>query len=407
VEKGVLMKKSLPVFFIISTIFFFTFNPSSLPYTQEIISNQKIPQPKDGRAIRFVFEEDLSIGAEYGEEEYMFGNRVYFNVDEDGYIYVNDWDKKFIRKFDAHGKYILTIGRRGQGPGEFQNVWHPRFDKNGNMYVSDIVGSRRISIFDRGGTFLELIRVPIDMSNITINSQGNYLGFHSMMIDDPQGSSATTIFGLFDSQFQLLEELHKTKREFKPPSGRGADSRAQFLADILDDEAFTPTLSFFITEDDTTYLGYPESYEIKVYSPEGKLQKLIRREYDPVKVSKKHIQNFIDYQENEFFRFAQYPEDIKKKVFQLIEYPKHKPAYETFTLMENGWIFVIVDHIDSDYTLIDLFDRQGKYISQFEAKIPIQNLLFKNGKAYALAVENDYRYVKRYRFEIQEILNDK
>jgi hypothetical protein len=75
--------------------------------------------------------------------------------------------------------------------------------------------------------------------------------------------------------------------------------------------------------------------------------------------------------------------------------------------MENGWIAVIVDYVENEYTLIDLFDRQGKYISQFEAKIPVQNLIFRNGKAYALAIENDYRYVKRYKFEVQEKRNGK
>jgi hypothetical protein len=34
-------------------------------------------------------------------------------------------------------------------------------------------------------------------------------------------------------------------------------------------------------------------------------------------------------------------------------------------------------------------------------------LFFLKRKTYALAIENDYRYVKRYNFEIQEIRNDK
>lgn len=401
------MKKSIVLTICFSILIPFVLCSSSRPFSQEVISNPKIPQPENGIPIRLVFKEELSIGAEYGDEEYMFGNRVYFNVDVDGNFYVNDWDKKCIRKFDPDGKYILTIGRPGQGPGEFQNVWRPRFDKNNNLYVSDIVGSRRISVFNRDGTFLKLIRVPIRLSDISINSRGLYVGYHSTMIEDPKGDSSTTVLGLFDNLFQLLEEFHKTTREFKPSSGRGAESRAQFLANLLDDEVFRPTMTWNMAKDDSLYFGFPESYEIKVYSPEGKLKKLIQREYEPIKVSKKHIQGFIDHQENEFFRFTRYTEDIKEKVFELIEYPKHKPAYDSFTLMENRWIAVIVDYVENEYTLIDLFDRQGKYISQFETKIPIANLLFKNGKAYALAIENDYRYVKRYNLQIQEMINNK
>ncbi len=411
------MKKSYLIFLFFTISAIILIGSTSYPLCQEtkiehhngvtIISNQKTPQPETGIPIRLVFTEELSIGVEEGEEYYMFGNRVYFNVDVDGNFYVNDWDKKCIRKFDPDGKYLLTIGRPGQGPGEFQNVWHPRFDKNNNLYVSDNAGSRRISVFNRRGEFLKLIRVPIDLRDITINSQGYYLGYYSTMIEDPKGDSATTVFGLFDIKFQLLREFHKTTREFKPPTGKGADSRAQFLANLLGDGAFKPTTTFFIAEDDLIYFGFPDSYEIKVFSPEGKLQKLIQREYDPIKVGKKHIQGFIDIQENEFFRFTQYPEDMKEKVYELIEYPKHKPAYDSFTLMENGWIFVVVDYIEPESTLIDLFDRQGKYIAQFEAIIPVQNLIFKNGKAYALAIENDYRYVKRYGCEFQEYKKNK
>jgi hypothetical protein len=407
------MKRPIPLFVTFTILLLCFFGSSSHSLSQElkkkhqngviIISNPKNPQPENGIPIRIVFTEELSIGAEYGDENYMFGNRVYFNVDGGGHFYVNDWDKKCIRKFDPNGHFLLTIGRPGQGPGEFQNVWHPRFDKNNNLYISDIVGNRRITRFDKDGTFLELIKVPIRLSDILINSQGFYIGYQTSMNED----SATTVLGLFDPEFQLLSEFHKTTRVFTSPSGRGSDSRAQFLANLLDDEAFTPNMTCILADDDSVYFGYPENYEISIYSPEGKLKKIIRRDYDPIKVGKKHIEGFIQYQEDEFFRFSPYPEDIKKKVFELIEYPKFKAAYDTFALMDNGWIAVVVDYIADEYTLIDLFDKQGTYIAQFEAKIPIQNLLFKNVKAYALAIENDFRYVKRYRYEIQEYRDKK
>jgi hypothetical protein len=371
-----------------------------------VISNPKTPQPGNGIPIRIVFTEELSIGAEYGDEEYMFGNRVYFNVDVDGKVYVNDWDKKSIRKFDPDGNYLLTIGGPGQGPGEFRNVWHPRFDKNNDMYVSDSGGNRRISIFKRDGTLLKLIRLPIRLSDISISYQGNYIGYLSTMIEDPKGDSATRVLGLFDSQFQLLKEFHKTTREFKPLSGKGEDSYAQFLADLIGDDAFKPSTTYVLADDDSIYFGYPANYEIKIFSPEGELKKIITKEYEPIKITKKHIESFVRFQEEEFFRYAPSPEDAKEKAFDLIEYPKFKPAYDTFVLMDNGWIAVVVDYVADEYTLIDLFDREGTYIAQFEAKIPRQNLLFKNGKAYALAIENDFRYVKRYGYEVQEHKND-
>jgi hypothetical protein len=113
-------------------------------------------------------------------------------------------------------------------------------------------------------------------------------------------------------------------------------------------------------------------------------------------------------QEDEFLRFLREQDQaLKKDIIKLVKYPKYLPPYNKFVLMENGWLAVVVDHADGEFALFDLFDRQGKYIAQFEAKIPVANLLFKNGRAYALAIENDYRHVKRYGYEIQEFKNNK
>jgi len=350
----------------------------------------------------------LNIGNESMPAGGFFEAPIGITSDTKGNVYICDAKANNIKKFDAQGKYLLSIGRPGQGPGEFQNVWHPRFDKDENLYVSDIYGSRsRISVFDRQGNSLKTIRVPIRLRDVYINSTGSFLGYQSIFLEDPKGDLGIYCVGLFDESFNCIKKLHEKVYESNPSAGQGANSRAQFLANLLGDEAFKPTWTYVLAEDDFIYFGYPENYEINIYSPEGKLKKIILREYDPIKIGKKHIQGFIRYQENEFFRFIQTTDDIKEKVFKLIEYPKFKPAYDTFTLMDNGWIAVIVDYIENEYTLIDLFDQQGTYIAQFEAKIPIQNLFFKNGKAYALAIENDFRYVKRYNFEIQEMRNNK
>jgi hypothetical protein len=65
---------------------------------------------------------------------------------------------------------------------------------------------------------------------------------------------------------------------------------------------------------------------------------------------------------------------------------------------------LIVDSIPNEYALIDLFDQEGRYIAQFELKMPIEGIFFNNGKAYAVATENDYKFVKRYNYEIQEFI---
>jgi len=97
---------------------------------------------------------------------------------------------------------------------------------------------------------------------------------------------------------------------------------------------------------------------------------------------------------------AKIPANEEKRVFELVKYPKYKPAYERFILMENGWIFVAVDSVRDGSTLVDIFNKDGEYLAQFETDVPTDWLSFNNGKAYAVVTIDDYQFIKRYNFEI-------
>ena len=363
----------------------------------KIISNSKIPAPEDGVKIRIVFEEELCIGVEEGDENCMFGGRVYFNTDDEGNIYVNDWDRKRIQKFDPQGQYLLTIGRKGRGPGEFINAWNPRFDKDGNLYVFDL-SNRRISFFTTEGEYLRQISFPQGTSIHYIKSNGSYFSAQSRILSDSDVFSYTYTYGLFDKDLNQLAEVYSQTTERKSDTR----SRAHYLANSFSDEACAPSLTFLMDRSEFVYLGYSEKYEIKIFNPEGTLVKILQRKYDPIKVGKKHKEKFIKYLEDEYYVFMRVDESLKKEIAGLIKYPKYLPAFQTFTLMENGWLFVVVDSGEEEAKLVDIFDENGKYIAQFTTSVSTDRLIFKNGKAYAVDTVNDYRYVKRCDYEIQE-----
>lgn len=108
----------------------------------EVVSNPKEPVPEPGKRKRIVFIEELTIGESEGDENYMFGEIVEVIADEEGCFYVTDWDRKRVQKFSPKGEYILSIGRKDQEPCEFGNIWSPAFDKEGNLYATDIVNTK-------------------------------------------------------------------------------------------------------------------------------------------------------------------------------------------------------------------------------------------------------------------------
>lgn len=72
-------------------------------------------------------------------------------------IYILDGGNNRIQKFSPEGKYLATIGRRGQGPGEFQSPFSLDIDSKGYLYVSE-GGSRRIQILTPEGKAYKTIK---------------------------------------------------------------------------------------------------------------------------------------------------------------------------------------------------------------------------------------------------------
>jgi hypothetical protein len=371
----------------------------------QVISNPKTPVPPPGARKRLVFSEELSIGQKEGDENTLFGDDVVFNTDEEGNFYVTDWDKKRILKFAPSGKYLLTIGREGQGPGEFQNLSVARFDSKGDMYVTDIA-SRRISFFDKTGKYLRQIRIPDVFEDLYINSKGRYISSHSVQLNSDTGMTWRIDDGIYDDKFNLLTEFRSQVWDPRPPADRSATAVAKFTAGILSGMAFQPRSRHILAADDSIHFGHTADYAIDVYSPEGLKLKTIQREYDPVPVTEKDKEYFEAQAARPFLSrggISRGEEQIRE-ILKFIEYPKFKPAFQSFGLMENGWLIVLADFTPGESWLFDLFDKAGRYIGQFKAHFPADySFFFKNGKAYAVETDKDgYKFVKRYGFKIED-----
>ncbi|HSA95010.1 MAG TPA: 6-bladed beta-propeller, partial [Acidobacteriota bacterium] len=85
------------------------------------VRNPKTPMYPQGA---LELREDLSIGAAEGAEEYMFIRLRGLEVDDEGAIYALDQRKPRIDVFSSAGAHLRSIGRKGQGPGEFQTPFY-------------------------------------------------------------------------------------------------------------------------------------------------------------------------------------------------------------------------------------------------------------------------------------------
>ncbi|MYA64535.1 MAG: 6-bladed beta-propeller [Gemmatimonadetes bacterium] len=89
---------------------------------------------------------EISVGEVDGAEEYLFGSISSIAVNDNRDLYVLDGQAQHVRVFDSAGAYVATLGRRGEGPGEFGYAEAIALLPDGRLVVRDS-RNQRISVF--------------------------------------------------------------------------------------------------------------------------------------------------------------------------------------------------------------------------------------------------------------------
>lgn len=135
--------------------------PSDYPVRIEIIDGVKTitnpDYPRDGM-VKYDLVEEINIGIEEGDENYILNRPQDVKVSDNGTIYILDWGDVNIKVYDKNGKYLRTIGRQGQGPGEFDTPCDFDIGTDGNIYLLDSRNAR-VEIADTNGVYVAGFRL--------------------------------------------------------------------------------------------------------------------------------------------------------------------------------------------------------------------------------------------------------
>ena len=180
-------------------------------------------------------------------------------VDNEGNVYVLDSGNHRIQKFDPQGNFLASMGRHGQGPGEFQYPQSIDIDDKGNIYVADS-GNQKIHILKPDGTFEKDIKFTDESPGIIRIRNGKLI----------QGKGAS-MFSLQMGMMNQEEEL--------PDLIKVLDMDAEVLSEFGDQKDYKDFLvnrmgnrfHFFVDKEGFVYLAFDYQNRIEKYSPEGKL----------------------------------------------------------------------------------------------------------------------------------------
>ncbi len=346
-----------------------------------VVKNPKEPI-YDERMISL--KEDLSIGVDEGDENYMFSYPFDIDSDSHGNIYVLDFTERTIKKYDKQGIFRKNLGRKGQGPGEFERPYGFCISAQDLIYAAD---SRKIEILNSDGIYQKAIRLKNFIDQISINYENELIIlWRESTQEDEDTRRRMSKIGKYDAQNETLEYFFSKEKPL--------------YSDIQSEEYSIriPYERFDTDSKGNIYVGTTNEYEMYVYSPGGELVLRFSREYTPFPIDREIKAKAMKQLSKSGFRI------------NLQEYEKLidcHPIFGSISVDENNRVWIKLFHpLGEDevreYTFFDVFSSEGKYL--FEVRINrdiIGQPVFKNGYAYTLA-RNESGYSRALRLKIIE-----
>jgi len=226
-------------------------------------------------------EPTLSIGTMDGDADYQL-YRVWtaFTL-SDGRIVISNSGSRELKFFDPEGRYLMSAGGEGEGPGEFARLGPASSVSGDSVLGYDWLG-RRVSLFDPAGGYVRSWRLEMEagagypsvrglltdgsvLTQFIEYGQEDTEGFRrdtsKIVRFDPQGIPSDTL-GRFPDR-EVLEHSQEVEggtmmRTRDTPFGRDL-SIAAFGEEV--------------------YAGDTGSYEIQAVSMDGAVRRIIRRDW--------------------------------------------------------------------------------------------------------------------------------
>ena len=354
----------------------------------KVIKNPKTPLYGE---IELELEVDLVIGGEDVDENYMFRRVSDIEVDEEGNIYVLDSGECRIQIYDKDGKYLKTIGRKGEGPGEFQRAGRMTLSAKGKLYVNEY---KKIIIFSEDGTFEKNVNTDFHISSYLVTKEENFLGWayirtekgrtFDVILVDSSGKRIDTIASFPDPSVFLT----------KSTSGGGAIS-------VGGSPPYSPGLFFSPLSDELGIYGYSSEYKLGVVNSSGEIVRVIEKDEKRQPTSRKeeneYLEKMIERSKGGGIQWSR--GDLRK----LHGFAKYKPFFSLIMNDDEGHIFLAKPKPvvkEEEDTYFDFFNMEGYYL--YKIKIhEISPKVIKKGCLYTYIQDEDTGYYKIERYKIK------
>jgi hypothetical protein len=351
----------------------------------KVIKNPK--EPLYGE-ITFELEEDLSIGNEEDDNCYFY-KTVDIEVDIEGNIYVLDRANYRVQKFDKDGNYILTMGRKGQGPGEFETLGNLLIDRAGGVCVND---RQMIHIFNLNGQLEECLNLHRNFSSFSFTNSGEIVCQVSTRVAEGRAEK----IALLQQDGQLLKSYI---------SSLMPEIRIKNRI-IIGGNTYNPRLYLCSWTKGAAVYGLSSEYTLYFLNSLGETAFIAQKEEKPEVISKKEKNEFFDQMlKSQRERQRRFPDSTFLSIDEIRKayaFPQYKSFYAILLSDENGNVFVFrippLNRMPTE-TEFDLFNSEGYYL--YRIKMATLPRVIRNGYAYREKWDSDNEFFRIKRYKIK------
>ncbi len=319
-------------------------------------------------------EVDLVIEGDEEVEAQMFQNIVTFDVGPDGNIYVLDEQACNIKIFDHLGNHLRTIGRKGQGPGEFAIPIFLLFTPQGELLINDM-GNRRLVFLSTEGEFLRQISIADKFLFMgpRVLTDGRIVASFIVPAQEPRSE-----LHVFDSELKSLNVLASIQVG-KPP-------KLNYFVGMQ-----LTSLTWNMTYADEVIWGdfLKQAYELYVLSKDGEPVKNIARDYERIEITAAEKKVLLEKM------FGNNP--AAQNQWE-VEFPVSYPPFSGISFDDEGRLYLkTYDKVEFEHmAYYDVFDAEGRYIAKILFEIP--PMIMKEGFLYTIEENSDgFKLLKRYK----------
>jgi len=253
----------------------------------DIVENAR--PPADSRlGWRVGAQPALSIGEVDGPDPYLLDISDVLRL-PDGRIIVADRVSRELRAFDTLGVHLATWGGSGDGPGEFTSLVHVD-PWPGDSLVARWSQGNRLTVFDSQGNYGRVFGIQdrVRFFVETVLPGG-------LVLASRLGPSETPPDG--HQRMLSIYEIRGPEGEPGPPIGPFPGS--ELYSPPVDDGVMVIRIPFSrdvvgIPWGDDVVVSSNDTYEIRVYSTDGTLKRIVRREHALIPTTPAHLDAYIE-----------------------------------------------------------------------------------------------------------------